>query len=74
MVYRNDAVVPVAGSYAGCPEDEQGLCAFDTVVSVLQDRIAEIDFDYDCFANYTVPDPDLIVDGRASPFVKNSTA
>ncbi|XXG95983.1 hypothetical protein Hte_002260 [Hypoxylon texense] len=49
----NDAVVPVADSYAGCPADEHGLCAFDTVVSVLQDRIAEIDFDWDCFGNYT---------------------
>jgi hypothetical protein len=50
---RNDAVVPVADSYEGCTSDPNGLCAFDTVVSVLQKRIAEIDFDYDCFANYT---------------------
>ncbi|KAI0018053.1 histidine phosphatase superfamily [Xylariomycetidae sp. FL0641] len=49
----NDAVVPVADSYPGCPEDPHGLCAFEHVVEVLKDRIGEVDFDYDCFANYT---------------------
>lgn len=49
----NDAVVPIADSYDGCDEDANGLCSFDKVVSVLQKRIDEIDFDYDCFANYT---------------------
>ena len=53
----NDAVVPVApeqgGSYTGCARDADGLCAFDTVVSVLQKRIGEIDWNYDCLANYT---------------------
>ncbi len=50
---RNDAVIPISNSYPGCPEDPQGLCSFDNVVKVLQDRINEIDFDYDCFADYT---------------------
>ncbi|PNP42233.1 hypothetical protein TGAMA5MH_05915 [Trichoderma gamsii] len=49
----NDAVVPIADSYHGCPENSDGLCSFDHVVSVLQKRIDEIDFNYDCFANYT---------------------
>ncbi|KAI2610212.1 phosphoglycerate mutase-like protein [Hypoxylon fragiforme] len=48
----NDAVVPVADSYPGCPADPHGLCSFDNVVSVLKDRIDEIDFNYDCFADY----------------------
>jgi hypothetical protein len=51
----NDAVVPINESYAGCPANSDGLCSFDNVVSVLQKRSAEIDFDYDCFANYTAP-------------------
>lgn len=50
---RNDAVVPISDSYDGCSDDPNGLCSFDTVVSVLQKRIDEIDFEYDCFANYT---------------------
>lgn len=49
---RNDAVIPIADSYSGCPADPHGLCAFDNVVSVLKDRIDEIDFDYDCFGDY----------------------
>ncbi|TVY64169.1 3-phytase A [Lachnellula suecica] len=49
----NDAVVPISDSYTGCPVNPDGLCSFDNVVSVLQKRIAEIDFNYDCFANYT---------------------
>lgn len=53
LAYSNDAVVPLHTSYSGCPEDANGLCSFDTVVDVLQKRSAEIDFDYDCFANYT---------------------
>jgi hypothetical protein len=47
----NDAVVPLAGSYAGCTDDKHGRCAFDTVVQNLEARLAEIDFEYDCFGN-----------------------
>jgi hypothetical protein len=49
----NDAVIPISDSHPGCPVDPNGLCSFDNVISVLQKRIAEIDFNYDCFANYT---------------------
>lgn len=51
--FRNDAVVPLHESYSGCPENADGLCSFDHVVEVLKKRSAEIDFNYDCFANYT---------------------
>ncbi|KAH8680537.1 histidine phosphatase superfamily [Xylariales sp. PMI_506] len=60
----NDAVIPIDKSHPGCPEDPNGLCAFDNVVSVLQKRIDEIDFDYDCFANYTAT-PGVNYNGRA---------
>ncbi|EDU44000.1 3-phytase B precursor [Pyrenophora tritici-repentis Pt-1C-BFP] len=49
----NDAVLPIDGSYPGCPDDANGLCSFDNVVDMLKKRSAEIDFEYDCFANYT---------------------
>ncbi|KAI5194419.1 phosphoglycerate mutase-like protein [Aureobasidium subglaciale] len=49
----NDAVVPVSDSHAGCPVDKDGLCPFDTMVNVLQKRVAEINYNYDCFGNYT---------------------
>lgn len=51
--HSNDAVIPVNGSYAGCDYDANGLCSFDNVISVLHQRLDEIDYDYDCFANYT---------------------
>ncbi|KAI1332493.1 phosphoglycerate mutase-like protein [Xylariaceae sp. FL0255] len=60
----NDAVVPVSDSYSGCPEDPNGLCPFHTVMKVLQDRIDEIDFEHDCFGNYTAM-PGVDYNGRA---------
>ncbi|KPI35328.1 3-phytase A [Cyphellophora attinorum] len=49
----NDGVVPLYGSYPGCPQNANGLCDMDTVINVLQQRIAEIDFNYSCYGNYT---------------------
>ena len=59
----NDGVVPLTG-IAHCSEDKDGLCAVGDLVEGMKERIAEIDFKYDCFANYTVPWPDPIIDGR----------
>ncbi|KAK4683843.1 hypothetical protein P7C73_g6377, partial [Tremellales sp. Uapishka_1] len=50
----NDAVLPIDESYAGCPKNDAGLCSFDTVVSALQKRITQIDFNHACNGNYTV--------------------
>lgn len=61
----NDGVVPQTG-VAGCPEDADGLCPLPTYVAAMQQRNAEVDFAFDCLANYTVPavTEDAIVDGR----------
>ncbi|KAL5380963.1 hypothetical protein DPSP01_007495 [Paraphaeosphaeria sporulosa] len=59
----NDAVIPIS-TYPGCPEDPNGLCSFDNVVSVLKNRSSEINFNYDCFANYTAS-PGMDYNGRA---------
>ncbi|KAJ7766187.1 phosphoglycerate mutase-like protein [Mycena metata] len=59
----NDAVVPLTG-IAGCTHNADGLCDFDAFVKGMQQRVAEVDFAFGCFANYTVPNPDLIVDGQ----------
>jgi hypothetical protein len=48
----NGAVIPI-DNYPGCPIDPNGLCAFDTVVSALQQRLEDIDFDYACCASYS---------------------
>ncbi|GAA5976153.1 hypothetical protein JCM10908_005400 [Rhodotorula pacifica] len=49
----NDAVVPL--TYPGCAKDPNGLCAYDTVLAGLIQRNNEIDFDYACNGNYSVP-------------------
>ncbi|KAJ7115640.1 phosphoglycerate mutase-like protein [Mycena crocata] len=59
----NDAVVPLVG-IRGCTVDEDGLCALSSFVDGMRARVAEVDFAFDCFGNYTVPEPDDIVDGR----------
>lgn len=57
-------MIPISESYEGCEADANGLCSFDNVVSVLQKRSDEIDFDYDCFHNYTAK-PGVDYNGRA---------
>ena len=62
----NDAAVPLTGiSHCGAP-DQNGLCLLDNFVQGMQERIAEVDFVYDCYTNYTPPalTSDPIIDGR----------
>ncbi|KAF7292081.1 Phosphoglycerate mutase-like protein [Mycena indigotica] len=59
----NDAVLPLTG-LAGCQPNSDGTCPLDTFVSALQKRIGEVDYQFDCFANYSIPDPDPIVNGQ----------
>ena len=68
----NDAVLPLAG-IQGCTADKNGLCELDAFVGGLQARIKEVDFQFDCFANYSIPVPDEIIDGRFPDALKNST-
>ena len=51
----------------GCKEDKNGL--YD-LVSSIQERIGEVDFTFDCFANYTFPNPDNIINDMGVPFKK----
>lgn len=48
----------------GCKADKNGLCDLSTFINAMQERIGEVDFAYDCYGNYTVPNPNTIVDGR----------
>jgi len=59
----NDAVLPLTGVGA-CPENDDGLCPIDTYISGLKQLIAETDFQFACFGNFTVPNPNEIVDGQ----------
>ncbi|KAF9523617.1 histidine phosphatase superfamily [Crepidotus variabilis] len=69
----NDAVLPLTG-VKGCETNKDGLCEIGTYITGLKQRIAEVDFKYDCFANYTVPEPDNIVDGRFPVGLRNATS
>lgn len=62
----NDAVLPIDQSWpgSGCESNKDGLCGFDNVVAALQRRNEEIDWEYDCFANYTAG-PGMDYNGRA---------
>lgn len=71
----NDAVLPLDGIQGCDTGDKDGKCELDTFVSGMQARIAEIDYQFDCYANYTVPaDPNAITDGRYPDSLKNSTS
>ncbi|KAJ7596916.1 histidine phosphatase superfamily [Mycena floridula] len=59
----NDAVLPLTG-IQGCGENQDGLCKLDTFISSMKKRIAQVDFTFDCFGNYSIPIPDTIIDGR----------
>ncbi|KAJ7486834.1 hypothetical protein FB451DRAFT_1228150 [Mycena latifolia] len=48
-----------------------GLCELESFVASMKQRIAEVDFAFDCFGNYTMPDPDDIVDGRYPPGLRS---
>ena len=59
----NDAALPLTG-IKGCKPSSDGMCDLKTFIAGMQQRIAEVDFTFDCFANYTIPVPDNIIDGQ----------
>lgn len=69
----NDAVLPLTG-IKNCKEDKDGLCDLSTFITSIHERIGEIDFAFDCKANYTVPNPDTIIDGRYPKYLRDGTA
>ncbi|KAJ6617632.1 phosphoglycerate mutase-like protein [Mycena sp. CBHHK59/15] len=59
----NDAVIPLTG-IKGCKANSDGLCPLPSFIDGIKQRIEEVDFAFDCFANYTMPDPDNITTGQ----------
>ncbi|PPQ76281.1 hypothetical protein CVT24_009813 [Panaeolus cyanescens] len=59
----NDAVLPLSG-IKGCKANKDGLCELPAFIAAMKQRITEIDFQAGCFGNYTVPDPNNIVNGQ----------
>ncbi|KAF8061714.1 histidine phosphatase superfamily [Lyophyllum atratum] len=54
-VIINDGVTPLTG-IKGCPEQRDGMCPVDTFVAAQKALIAETDWTYDCYGNWTLPD------------------
>ncbi|KAI0348404.1 phosphoglycerate mutase-like protein [Trametopsis cervina] len=62
----NDGVVPLTGikQCAGY-KNKDGLCPLSSFVAGMQEILAESDWNYDCYGNWTVPPvPNDIVNGR----------
>ncbi|KAL6310042.1 histidine phosphatase superfamily [Sparassis latifolia] len=60
----NDGVVPLTGIAHCETPNPDGLCPVADFVQGMQERIAQVNFNYDCFADYPAPYPDDIIDGR----------
>lgn len=60
----NDGAVPLTGVAHCETPNKDGLCLLSNFIQGMQERIAQVDFTYDCFANYSSPSPDTIIDGR----------
>ncbi|KAH9926852.1 phosphoglycerate mutase-like protein [Amylocystis lapponica] len=60
----NDGAVPLTGIAHCETPDKDGMCLLSDFLAGMQQRIAEINFAYDCYADYAVPNPDDITDGR----------
>ncbi|BGP20154.1 hypothetical protein JCM10213v2_008289 [Rhodosporidiobolus nylandii] len=58
----NDGVVPI-DNIPGCEANEEGLCHLDAFVAATRQNLESIDWEYDCLADYSLPDSP-IVDGR----------
>ncbi|EPQ60548.1 phosphoglycerate mutase-like protein [Gloeophyllum trabeum ATCC 11539] len=68
----NDAVLPLTG-IQGCAEDANGLCELSTFIAAYKQRLTEVDYDFDCYASYTTPSPDAILDGQFPAYLRNGT-
>ncbi|CCM05833.1 uncharacterized protein FIBRA_08069 [Fibroporia radiculosa] len=60
----NDGPVPLTGIAHCETPNKDGLCLLDNFIAGMQQRIQEVNFQYDCFANYPPPYPDLLTNGR----------
>ncbi|KAG9075826.1 hypothetical protein FS749_012465 [Ceratobasidium sp. UAMH 11750] len=53
-VIINDGVVPLDG-LQGCPADENGMCAVDTFVAAQRAMVAQVDYEWTCRGDWSVP-------------------
>ncbi|KAK0243834.1 phosphoglycerate mutase-like protein [Armillaria nabsnona] len=51
----NDGVVPLTG-IKGCPDQKDGMCPVETFVAAQKELIDKVDWVYDCFDEWDVPE------------------
>jgi len=51
----NDGVAPLTG-IEGCPEQKDGMCPVDTFIKSQKKWMENVDWKYDCYTNFTIPD------------------
>lgn len=54
-VIINDGVAPLTG-IRGCPEQKDGMCSVETFVKAQQETIEEVDWEWECMGDWSVPD------------------
>ncbi|KAG6909601.1 hypothetical protein DXG01_016640 [Tephrocybe rancida] len=62
----NDGVTPLTG-IKGCPEQPDGMCPLDTFVRAQQKLLADTNWDYECYGNWTVPEGPAWITMTGSP-------
>ncbi|KAF8228627.1 phosphoglycerate mutase-like protein [Tricholoma matsutake] len=62
----NDGVTPLTG-IKGCPTQPDGMCPVDTFVAAQKEIIEEVDWMWDCYGNWTVPEGDAWNTTTGSP-------
>ncbi|KAH9916035.1 histidine phosphatase superfamily [Fomitopsis serialis] len=60
----NDGAVPLTGIKYCEEPNKDGLCLLGNFIKGMQERVAEVDFQYDCFGDVSVPYPDNLTNGR----------
>jgi len=51
----NDGVTPLTG-IKGCPDQEDGMCPVSTFVKSQKELLDNVDWNYDCHGDWTVPE------------------
>lgn len=62
----NDGVTPLT-SIKGCPRQRDGMCPVDMFVAAQKEIIEEVDWMWDCYGNWTVPEGDAWNTTTGSP-------
>ena len=68
MVLQNNGIVPISSIRGGgCEGRTDGMCPMSSFLKSQQNAYAMSNYDYACFANYTITNTGKDYDGTISP-------